>query len=167
IMPIFGAASGAGVGDCFFCAASGVGVGDCFKAGLVPPEQATSVRKIDAKESKDSLLFMLQNHPGLFTDRHSNSATSITCTSRSPLRALTPSPSIVMQNGQPTATTSAPVSNACRARSWLTRLSFGSSTKLIPPPPPQQNPCSRLCFISTVERDEIRTSCRGASKTAL
>src|SRR5215813_3448056 len=90
-----------------------------------------------------------------FTDCQSNSATSITFTSLFPRLALTPSSSIVIQNGQPTATTSAPVSNACRARSWLTRLSFGSSTKLIPPPPPQQNPCSRLCFISTVEREVI------------
>src|SRR5262249_28494808 len=95
------------------------------------------------------------------------SAPSITFTSLFPRLALTPSSSIVIQNGQPTATTSAPVSNACRARSWLTRLSFGSSTKLIPPPPPQQKPCSRFCFISTVERDEIRTSRRGASKTPL
>src|SRR5215475_12110114 len=162
-MPIFGA----GVGDCSFRATCGAGVGDCFNASFVPSEQATSVRKIAVKESKDSLLFILQNYPDLFTDCHSSSATSITRTSRSPLRALTPSSSIVIQNGQPTATTSAPVSSACRARSWLTRLSFGSSTKLIPPPPPQQNPCSRLCFISTAERDEIRTSRRGASKTPL
>lgn len=58
-----------------------------------------------------------QLHYSPFTDSHRSSATSTTFTSRSPRLALMPSSSIVMQNGQPTATTSAPVSNACRARS--------------------------------------------------
>jgi len=103
-------------------------------------------------------------HGHCFVASHNSSDISITRTSRSPLMELIPSSIIVIQKGQPTATTSAPVFITWRARSRLTRLSDGSSIKLIPPPPPQQKPFSRLCSISTIgDLTESCTSFRGAS----
>ena len=60
----------------------------------------------------------------------------------------TPSSSITVQNGHATASVSAPVSTASRARSTLIGLPC-SSIHMCAPPAPQQNVCLPLRFIST------------------
>ena len=64
---------------------------------------------------------------------------SITFTSSSAPSSLIPSSIITKQNGQPVATTSAPVAIASSLRSMFTFLPVCSSIHIRPPPAPQQN----------------------------
>src|SRR5437879_1795469 len=80
---------------------------------------------------------------------------------------LTPSESIVRQNGQPTATVPAPVATASSTRSVLMRLPIRSSIHIRAPPAPQQNERSELRGISvTAPAARVSTS-RGGLNTRL
>src|SRR2546423_6138259 len=83
------------------------------------------------------------------TERSSTLATSTTsaCPGATP---LTPSESIVRQNGQPTATVPAPVATASSTRSTLIRLPIRSSIHIRAPPAPQQKERSELRGISVI-----------------
>src|SRR5262249_50904793 len=63
-------------------------------------------------------------------------AMSRTAMSSSLLKCFMPSETIVLQNGQPTATVSTPASMISLLRLTLTRFSLSSSTHMRPPPAP-------------------------------
>src|SRR5215475_6198064 len=74
--------------------------------------------------------------------RECATSSAISCTrmcSSTPF-ALIPSSNICIQNGQPVATTAAPVSMACSVRMWLTRRPIFTSMNACPPPAPQHRP---------------------------
>src|SRR5512146_1207337 len=108
------------------------------------------------------------DHPDVpaFIRSATNSATSFTFT-ESP-SALAASLSMVIQNGQPTASVPAPVSLASWKRAALTRRLPGSSSfQNCAPPAPQQKDLDSLRGISmTVTPAEFKAA-RGASKILL
>src|SRR2546430_4175855 len=76
------------------------------------------------------------------SERECATSSAISCTrmrSSTPF-ALIPSSNICIQNGQPVATTAAPVSIACSVRMWLTRRPIFTSMNACPPPAPQHRP---------------------------
>ena len=60
-----------------------------------------------------------------------------------------PSVSMMLQNGQATATASTPVAMISSVRLTFTRWPSCSSMNMRPPPAPQQKPCCLLRAIST------------------
>ena len=81
-----------------------------------------------------------------------------------PPSALDASFIIVRQNGQPTATVSAPVDLASAKRDSLTRaVPFSSSFHICAPPAPQQNDLAPLRGISMVVMPALSNVVRGAS----
>ena len=77
--------------------------------------------------------------------------------------SFTPSVIMMVQNGQATAATSAPVSRISWVRLRFTRGPF-SSCHMRPPPAPQQKPCCLLRFISISSPvDTASKIARGAS----
>ena len=84
--------------------------------------------------------------------------------------ALMPPPSMVLQKGQPTATSPAPVERASSARLSAMRVPSFSSMNMRAPPAPQQKPLLRLRSISTSPAGPPAmdsSSSRGGSNTLL
>ena len=77
-----------------------------------------------------------------------------------------PSVSMMLQNGQATATASTPVSTTSVVRFSLTRWPSRSSMNMRPPPAPQQNPYCLLRRISiTFGTPTAAITSRGASNS--
>ena len=81
--------------------------------------------------------------------------------------AFTPDTIIVLQNGQPTAISAAPVATASAARFSLMRVPKFSSMNMRAPPAPQQKPSLRFRGISTKSAPVAPNNSRGGSNTLL
>lgn len=80
---------------------------------------------------------------------------------------FTPPVIMTLQNGQPVAISSAPVSSACSVRNSLMRDPSFSSMNMRAPPAPQQKASSRDLSISRNSTPVAWRSSRGGSKTLL
>jgi len=80
---------------------------------------------------------------------------------------FTPPVIMTLQNGQPVAISSAPVSSACSVRNSLMRDPSFSSMNMRAPPAPQQKASSRDLSISRNSTPVASRSSRGGSKTLL
>lgn len=80
---------------------------------------------------------------------------------------FTPPVIMTLQNGQPVAISSAPVSSACSVRNSLMREPSFSSMNMRAPPAPQQKASSRDLSISRNSTPVAWRSSRGGSKTLL
>lgn len=80
---------------------------------------------------------------------------------------FTPPVIMTLQNGQPVAISSAPVSSACSVRNSLIREPSFSSMNMRAPPAPQQKASSRDLSISRNSTPVASRSSRGGSKTLL
>ena len=112
----------------------------------------------------------LGSSPSTITESRSICATSRTmgCSEAGASEsAFTPEVSMVLQKGQPTAISSAPVESASAVRFSLIRVPSFSSMNIRAPPAPQQKPSLRLRSISRSSMPVALRSSRGGSKILL